>query len=545
MQTRALALFFTVMLIGNAHAQEVQVVASDGKALTASHEDGKGADGATAELSRMAGQRLACSNGRAGIYPCRNVDLLSFLSIPDLGGTTGTQLNDIWGWTDPETGREYALVGRTDGVAFVDVSDPANPLYVGNLPAVEMATSTWRDVKTLGNYALVVMDRSRGVAHGVQVFDLTQLRDVENPPATFTETAHYRGFDSAHNIVVNESTNRAYAVGVVGANAETGCDEGLHIINFSDPLNPKFAGCFRHENTGRHGTGYTHDAQCVIYEGPDQTYRGREICFGANETHVSIADVTDAANPIPISKAGYPNAQYTHQGWLTPDHEYFLLDDELDEFQDTLIGRTRTLIFDVVDLDDPQLLTEYFGVATSIDHNQYVVDERSFQANYTSGLRILDISEITAPVEVGYFDTFPANDRKNFSGAWSNYPFFESGIVVVSSIGEGLFVLEPTGPAHIDIADVELPDAFELLAAYPNPFNPKTTIHLHVNRPQHVRVAAFDVQGREVAVLHDGFIEAAGVREMSFEPFGFASGVYVIRAVGETATESISVTLQK
>jgi hypothetical protein len=66
-----------------------------------------------------------------------------------------------------------------------------------------------------------------------------------------------------------------------------------------------------------------------------------------------------------------------------------------------------------------------------------------YQSNYKSGLRILDMSSPTEPKEVAHFDTQPYDDNgPGFQGSWSNYPYFDSGIIVVSSIGEGLFVLE-------------------------------------------------------------------------------------------------------
>ncbi len=497
------------------------------------HEWAKGAVAPVSVANKMTGSRTFCSEGRAGSFPCKNVDLLSFLPIVDLGGSEFTRLNDIWGWTDPQTGREYALVGRTDGTAFVDVTDPENPILAGSLPSVGGAESGWRDVKTMGDYALVVMDfPSEGIRHGLQVFDLTRLRGVTNPPQTFQEDALYTEFARAHNIVANEESGFAYAVGT-----ET-CGGGLHMINVQDPLNPEFAGCFGE-------SGYTHDAQCVMYQGPDLEYQGREICIGSNASHIGITDVSDKTNVVLISATSYPSVQYTHQAWLTPDQRYLLVDDELDELRDVDVLTTRTLIFDVMELDDPQIITEYFATVPSTDHNQYVRDDRAFQANYTSGLRVLDISDIATPTEVGFFDTYPADNEPGFRGAWSNYPFFESGIVVVSTIAEGFFVLEPTGPAQISAATPQVPDSFELLAAYPNPFNTVTTIQLAVDQPQNVRVAVFDIRGREVAVLHDGFVEAGGLRAMAFDASGIASGVYVVRANGDTSVGSLTVTLQK
>src|SRR5690606_21541682 len=171
-------------------------------------------------------------------------------------------------------------------------------------------------------------------------------------------------------------------------------------------------------------------------------YRGREICLGSNETALSVADVTDKENPRALSRASYPNVGYSHQGWLDSDHRYFYMNDELDELNG-LTPKTRTLIWDLADLEDPQLVKEHMGVEASSDHNLYIRDDLMYQSNYKSGLRILDISDRENPREVGFFKTFPGEDAAaGFAGPWSNYPYFESGIIVVSSIGEGLFVLK-------------------------------------------------------------------------------------------------------
>jgi len=221
------------------------------------------------------------------------------------------------------------------------------------------------------------------------------------------------------------------------------CGGGLHMINIQDPIHPVFAGCFADTTTGRARTGYSHDAMCIVYRGPDTEHRGSEVCFGANETALSIADVSDKAHPVALAKASYPNVGYSHQGWITDDHRYFYMDDELDELGGTVAG-TRTLIWDVSDLDDPLLVKEYISLNRATDHNLYVRGNLMFQSNYVSGLRVLDISTPEQPVEVGYFDTVPVgDDEPGFGGSWSNYPYFKSGVVVVTSKEEGLFVLRP------------------------------------------------------------------------------------------------------
>ena len=418
-----------------------------GAAVVYEREDGTWVEGTTLRestrtLDALTGEQAPCTDGATGPFDCSQVDLVAFVPLEALGADPGTILNDIWGWTDPVTGKDWALVGRSDATAFVDISNPANPRYAGELPLTEGATENlWRDIKVYRDHAFIVADGAG--SHGVQIFDLTQLRDAAGPPVTFAETARYDGIHSAHNIVINEETGTAYAVGS-SMGGQT-CGGGLHMIDVRNPAEPVFLGCFADGTTGRARTGYAHDAQCVIYRGPDEDYQGREICFGANETALSIADVTDRENPVAIARGEYPNVGYAHQGWLTEDQRHFFMGDELDEVQGG-VDRTRTLIWDVADLDDPLLLKEHFAETGTIDHNQYVRGNRLYQANLMSGLRVLDISDVENPVEIGFFDTVPDDPGlPAFGGAWSNYPFFESGIVVVSSWGEGLFVVRVRG----------------------------------------------------------------------------------------------------
>jgi len=387
----------------------------------------------------IAGGKIECSGGEAGIFGCSDVDVMSFMPLGDIGAGRGVTTNDVWGWTDPDTDREYALVGMTDATSFVDVTDAANPVYVGKLDRTAGAPgSTWRDIKVYDNHAFIV---SEAGAHGMQIFDLTQLRDVQNGPVEFEETAHYDGISSAHNIVINEESGFAYSVGS-GGGGET-CGGGLHMIDIRTPGQPTFAGCFADPNTGRSGTGYSHDAQCVIYHGPDADYQGSEICIGANETAISVADVTDKQNPIAVSSATYPTVGYAHQGWFTEDQRYFFQNDELDETNDEFeLTATRTLIWDMQDLDAPILVKEHMGETLTIDHNLYIKGDLMYQSNYVSGLRILDVSDPVNPVEVAFFDTVPDTESVVFDGSWSNYPFFESGTIIVTSGSQGLFMLQ-------------------------------------------------------------------------------------------------------
>ena len=373
-------------------------------------------------LASTALAQSPCVNGlAAGLYPCDNVDLYATMGVNQVGGG---DMNDIWGWTDPLDGKEYVLLGRTNGTAFIDISNPTSPVYLGNLNT-NTVSSLWRDIKVYGNYAFIV---SEAGGHGMQVFDLTKLRNVNNPPVNFSADAVYTGFGNAHNIVINEETARAYGV---GTNTASG---GLHIVDIFNPLNPTILGTFSQD-------GYTHDAQVVTYIGPDAQYQGKEIAFACNENTITIVDVDDPTDATLISTEGYSGSAYTHQGWLTEDHKYFVVGDELDEQQSGV--NTRTYFFNVEDLNNPFLAGTYTATTSAIDHNLYIRDGIAYQSNYRAGLRMLDVSNAPNAEEVGFFDLYPSSDAASFNGTWSNYPYFASGIVAVSHIEEGLFLLKP------------------------------------------------------------------------------------------------------
>jgi len=369
--------------------------------------------------------KILCENGFAGNYPCNDYDLLAHLDLTTLDASSA---NDSWGWTDPTTGNEYAIIGLNNGTAFVDITDTENLVYLGKL-ATATENSSWRDVKVYNDHAFIVSEASD---HGMQVFDLTKLRNINNLPENFSADTHFTEFGNAHNIVINEDSGYAYPVGNNRAGLYNG---GPLFINIQNPTNPVSEGGWGTDN-------YSHDAQVVTYSGPDTDYTDREILIGSNENEVVIVDVTDKSNPTNISTISYANIAYTHQGWFTEDHTYFLLGDELDE--QNFGGATKTIVFDFTDLDNPTQHFNYFGSTDAIDHNAYVKDDTFYLANYTAGVRFIDISNIANGTmdEIGYFDTYPANDGTNFDGVWNVYPFFESGKIVISDINSGLFIVK-------------------------------------------------------------------------------------------------------
>eukprot|EP01059_Diplonema_ambulator_P027953 TRINITY_DN46642_c0_g1_i1.p1 TRINITY_DN46642_c0_g1~~TRINITY_DN46642_c0_g1_i1.p1 ORF type:complete len:479 (+),score=189.64 TRINITY_DN46642_c0_g1_i1:45-1439(+) len=392
----------------------------------------------TCPMSKAASGKAVCVNGVAIVgndrYPCHNIDVMSFIPAADLG--SAVRGNDVWGWTDPEYGNEIAIMCLADGTSFVDITNAENPTVLGYLPGTNWPTgAVWRDAKVYDNHVFI---GSEVANHGLQIFDLTGLRPFYGKGGSvvprLSNTAFYGEFGSSHNIVINEETGFLYSV---GSKTYRG---GPHIVDIRNPKSPKFA-------AGYDTHGYTHDAQCVIYKGPHEKYQGREICFNYNEDALLILDVTDKANMIVISNTEYNDNYYCHQGWLNDEMSMLIMDDELDE-EYTKNKHTRSLLWDVSNLEMPVHIGDHISTEMSIDHNMYIHNNIVYQSNYCSGLRVLDGRDIggKATPELAWFDIAPYCDTKtekgvDFQGTWSNYPYFKSGNIAVSSIELGLFIV--------------------------------------------------------------------------------------------------------
>ena len=358
-------------------------------------------------------------------FPSLDMDLMGYVSLEEM---SISGVNDIWGWTDPNDSKEYVLLGASSGVCFLRLESGGVPHYMGHLQS-HSSTSLWRDVKVLGNYAYIV---SESPGSGLQIFDLTELRNWDNTqgPVEWLETSYASGFSTAHNIAVHEESSTVY---VLGSNFQSG---GVMIFNATDPLNPILTGVYGE-------SGYFHDAQIVSYSGPDVDYQGHLILIAANESGMVVLNVTDPTDIYEISYSTYSNPHYAHQVWLSEDGAFALLGDELDELSNEVSG-TRTVVWDMQNLDNPILVSEHISDINTTDHNQYIVGELVYQSNYKGGLRVLNASEWASGVltEVAYFDVYPENDAKGFLGTWSNYPYFDSGFIAVSSIDRGLFIVK-------------------------------------------------------------------------------------------------------
>jgi choice-of-anchor B domain-containing protein len=359
--------------------------------------------------------------GRGGLAVAAMVVLAGTPIASAQGGWNVTLLDtlagdgsDCWGYVSA-SGREYALVSNRGTTKFVEITDPTNIVVIDE---VLHPSSLWGDIKTYGDYAYAVAESS---GSGIQVFDLS---DIDNG-----NVAHVRTVlspSSSHNVVIDTDSGFMYLSG--GA-----------IFSLANPASPVRVGT---------GPGW-HDAQVVTYT--SGVYAGKEILFGAAGSRgLEIYDVSDKGNPVRLSLTTYPMLGYCHQGWLSDDRQYFYANDEFDESNNGIT--TRTLIFDVSDLSNPTLAGTFTTGLNSIDHNLYYKDGFLFEANYTSGLRVIDACDPVNLVESGYYDTYSPNNGASFNGAWSVYPFFPSGVCIINNIGGALYVVDPSAavsePCH-------------------------------------------------------------------------------------------------
>ena len=342
------------------------------------------------------------------------VQLLSQIPLSGFAGNPGNG-NDCWGYVS-SSGREYALMGISNALVVVEITTPSSPMIIAYIPHTD---SLWGDIKTYLDYAYVVNEAGGGM-------DIVDLLDVDNGNVSLVQSFTGGGFSDAHNVAIDTDSGYLY-LGLPNINGAR-----LVAYDLADPENPALAGMMSSVNGG----DGLHDLQVVTFtSGP---HAGKQICFGAGESRgLDIIDVTNKSNMVRLSRTVYPNLSYAHQCWLGEDGQYLYLNDETD-------GVNETLIFDVTDLATPVLVNTYNSGVEAADHNLYIRDGFIYEAEYTTGVRIFCADDPVNPVQVGWFDTFPENNGGGFSGAWSVYPFFPSGNVIISDENRGLFVVDPS-----------------------------------------------------------------------------------------------------
>ncbi len=318
----------------------------------------------------------------------------------------------IWGYTTPQ-GFEYAILGCYNGTAVIDINGPT-PVEVDFVPG---PGTNWREMKTYLHYAYIVSENTNPAVGGVQILDLSYLPDsvsLVNRYVWFeTSDLDTTFYPAAHSVSV--SGHYLYL------NGGSGSPFGIRILDISDPVNPVRAGVLP--------APYVHDSfirNDTIFAAAINNGNGLMIFDASNKTNITL-----------VKQVTYPGAG-THNAWTTVDRNYVLTTDEIGTTSKTL------KIWNISDLNNVTNAATFTNT-TAIVHNTFVKGNLAYTAWYTAGLRVVDISNPQSPVEVGYYDTYPANNNAIYAGNWGADPFFPSGKVILSDMQTGLHVVRYTG----------------------------------------------------------------------------------------------------
>ena len=315
-----------------------------------------------------------------------------------------TEGSDIWGWVDPVNGGEYALVGLNDGFACVDVSNPSNPVqkfYISDI------NSTWRDVKTWGNYAYITTEANAGLLI-VDLTDMTGSTYLHVSNFTNPTNGNSVEFTAAHNLFIDEN-GICYIFGASSSNGGNPSDGAIFLDVGANPTAPHYL--------GEWDDNYIHDG---MVRG-DTMYAG---CIYAGE--LFIVDVSDKNNPSTIGTHSTPNA-FTHNAWVSDDGNYVFTTDEK---SDAYIGS-----YDISDMNNIQEIDRIQSnpESNSIPHNTHVDGDFLITSWYRDGTTVHDISNPHNLVQVAFYDSY-SGSGDGFDGCWGTYPFLPSGNIISSEI---------------------------------------------------------------------------------------------------------------
>lgn len=392
-------------------------------------------------LQQAAAAPAACTQGMAGAFPCRNLDLQSQIPLTGFSSRPVSAAN-VWGFVDLNDNREYAVVGLSNGTAIVEVTDPANPRQVVTIPG---NPSLWREVKvyqvrdTVANrwraYAYVTTEAANS---GLQTIDMSGLPNgavlaSTNLDTSSQHTLYVSNIDYTTNVALPGATPYLY---VAGSNLAGGAWRAYSLAN---PAMPQFRsaannGHYMHDSTSLRITD-ARTAQCAPGHNPC------DVLVDFDVDQVELWDVTDPVQAVFLSAATNPNNRYIHSGWPSADQRYVFFHDEFEEIQLGLATRIYTL--DLANLRAPIVTTSYTGPTTTTDHNGYTHGNFYYVSHYRRGVVVFDAVNPNQLVEVAHFDNYltPAANTAGTDGTWGVYPFLPSGNILVSDIENGLFVL--------------------------------------------------------------------------------------------------------
>lgn len=414
-------------------------------------------------------------------------------------------------YTVSVSGGTAYIANSYNGLRIVDVSNPAQPQEVGSFakPGYPLAFSLYGNLAyLLGGNGLEIFDVSDvespqllgysgpglngrtvavndGYAYAGASYEGLRVFDVSNP-----ESPRFVATLDTGVFITDIVTNGNYAY---STSTSSGDLNGLNIFNISDPESPRFVVNWNDSTNG---------SWCIaIREDLIFLTTFRTIVPG-----LFIIDVEDPANPTKISFTPIIDGTATNDIVVVDDYAY-LLGSEL-------------CVFDVSTPESPHEIGRFGqgGMSLSIE------DGYAFIAVDQHGFHVINISNPTNMHEVGFYDS---NGQ-----VWSVAARGSTAYIVSLSQEFGIYDCSAAMSA-IERVGNEVPDAFELFANYPNPFNATTELRYSVPNTSKVTLSIHDTEGREVKRLLD-FSQHPGTYRLSFNAEGLPAGAYIARlAAGE------------
>jgi choice-of-anchor B domain-containing protein len=350
--------------------------------------------------------------------PSRNIQLLSQWNQypPGPNYPFGAGYSACWSYIHSD-GREYALLGTTNGLAIYNVTDPVNSYPVG---FVNGPYSAWREMKSYRNWIYVVTESPNAPNPGLQIIRMT---DPEHPQLVGT---YLTNFQTSHTVSVDTSRAILICNGTRTWSGQSGYAMGMRILSIANPEAPVEIGWWPGGTTPTSVASYVHDCVPIgnrLYA--SSVYIGTERIF----------DFSNPATPIELTSFTYPRAYYTHNSWPDKTGNLLYITDEQN-------GQTLR-VADISNLPSPVIRNEYSPNIQSIVHNACVKGDELYIASYTEGIRVLDIADPAHPAEFGFADSYPGTSG-GYEGVWGICPYFPSGTFIASDMQSGLYVYRPT-----------------------------------------------------------------------------------------------------